>query len=117
MYIFDIERAKAMVRDGRELVEMYPEDVRAAVDDCTIDEEHVGHVDPSIPGIIGHIRFRTPEGELLKGHALIDGHHRAARCLRDSIPYFAYLLTEEESTAILLKRPEDAYTEDEVAVG
>ena len=52
----------------------------------------------------------TKEGQQVSGHRLIDGHHRAARCLELGIPYRAYILNEQESIEILKKalaiRPE-----------
>jgi hypothetical protein len=39
---------------------------------------------------------------------LIDGNHRAARCLRDGLPFRAHLLTEAESEAVLLRSPATA---------
>jgi hypothetical protein len=66
----------------------------------------VDHVDPQYPGIITFVWQTDTDGVTHRGHLLIDGNHRAARCLRDDRPFFAYLLTEEESRAILLKSPE-----------
>ena len=106
MYEFDVELARQLAGDGREPVEVDEESVRQSVDDCIIDEEHVGHVDPSIPGIIIAVFHRQPDGETVEGQLLVDGHHRAARCLRDALPYFAYLLSEEESRQIVLRTPE-----------
>jgi SAM-dependent methyltransferase len=44
----------------------------------------------------------------MQGHRLIDGHHRAARCLEEGTPFVAYLLSEEESRAVLLRSPDPA---------
>ncbi len=104
-YLFDVDKARAICGDGREPVELDEEDVRHSLNDCRIHQQHVKHVDPSIPGIIAHIYFVTEEGEQLHGHRLIDGHHRAARCLQLGRPYRVYLLSEQESIDILLKSP------------
>jgi len=104
-YEFDVDRARELVQDGRDPVEVEEESVQASVDECRIDEAHVSHVDPSFPGLIAHIRYQDADGVVYKGHVLIDGHHRAARCLRERRPFAAYLLTEEESLAILLRSP------------
>jgi hypothetical protein len=103
-YEFDVDKAKEMVRDGREPVEVEPESVLASVEGSHIDECHVDHVDPSIPGLIAHVWYED-EDQSLHGHILIDGNHRAARCLRDGRPFFAHILTEEESRAILWRTP------------
>src|SRR2546428_718969 len=73
-YEFDVERAKEMVRDGRAPVEVEPESVLASVDGSRIDEGHVDHVDPSIPGLIAHVWY-ADEDQSLHGHILIDGNH------------------------------------------
>jgi hypothetical protein len=46
----------------------------------------------------------------LHGNTLIDGHHRAARCLQDGLPYYVYVLNQLESQQILIHGPnrEDA---------
>jgi hypothetical protein len=100
---FDVDRARQLVADGREPVEVEEESVRDSLKWSQLDEGHVDHVNPAIPGVIAHVRYVTEQGEALRGHLLIDGHHRAARCRRDGRPFLAYLLTEEESEAILLR--------------
>lgn len=103
---FDVDRAREIVQDGREALEIEEESVRESVEASEIHEMHIAHVDPSIPGIIAHLFYRTPEGETIRAHLLIDGNHRAARCLQDQRPFEAYLLTEEESEAVLLRSPD-----------
>jgi hypothetical protein len=104
-YEFDVERARVLVADGRAPVELEYDSVVGSVRHCTIDEEHVGHVNPAYPGIIAHLYYPVAPGEEVEAHLLIDGNHRAARCLRDGRPYFVYLLTPEESRAVLLRAP------------
>jgi len=104
-YEFDVEAARRFAADGREPVEVEPDSVRASVENSSIDETHVGHVDPAYPGIITHLWF-DDDGELVQAQLLIDGNHRAARCLRDGRPFFAYVLTEDESRAIVMKSPD-----------
>ena len=103
LYVFDVDRARELVSDGRDPVEVDPESVSEAVAESEIDDFHIPHVDASIPGIIAHLRYRTEEGADVSAHVLIDGHHRAARCLRDGLAFFARLLAEDESRAILLR--------------
>lgn len=105
LYLFDIDRAREIVLDGREAVELEPDDVRFSVDVSRIYEEHLDHVDTQYPGIIAHYWYPMPNGTIESGHLLIDGHHRAARCLRDGIPFFVHLLTEEESEEVTIKAP------------
>jgi len=105
LYEFDVDEARLRTADGRQPVEVEVESVRSSMDGCRIVPEHLDHVDPRFPGIIAHVCHFDPSGEILRGHVIIDGNHRAARCLRDGLPFFAFLLTEEESEAILIQRP------------
>lgn len=104
-YLYDVDLARTLVRDGREAVELDDESVQHSVDTSVIHEQHLPHVNTEYPGIIAHIAYRTETGEMIHGHVLIDGHHRAARCLQLEIPFFVHLLTEEESEIVLLKSP------------
>jgi hypothetical protein len=106
LYRFDVCRARELVADGRDAVEVDDDSVRYCVDTNRIHKHHVAHVDPKFPGIIAHVFFTNPDGGTAQGHVLIDGNHRAARCLREKRPFFAYVLTEEESKAILLWSPD-----------
>ncbi len=104
-YLFDVDAARDLVGDGREPVEVDDASVRLSMDGLKLVSEHVDHVNPAFPGIIAHVSFPDPSGEVLRGHVLIDGNHRAARCLRDGRPFFAHLLSEPESEAVLLRSP------------
>jgi hypothetical protein len=104
-YKYDVDRARTLAADGRAPVEVEEDSIRDAMRESAMDECHIDHVDPSIPGLIAFIEYRFDDGELVTAHVLIDGHHRAARCLRDGLPFFAYLLTEDESRAVLLRSP------------
>ena len=105
-YEFDVDRAREIVADGREPVELEDECVRQSVAHSDIDDEHVDHVDTSRPGIIAHLFYRTIDGEEVQAHLLIDGNHRAARCLKEQRPYYAYLLSEDESRSIIIRSPD-----------
>src|SRR5439155_17198266 len=96
----------------REPVEVDDESLRLSMIGCRLVPAHVDHVDPKYPGIISHVWYADPAGEDLHGHVLIDGNHRAARCLRDGLPYFAYVLSECESREILLLGPGDSETSE-----
>ncbi len=102
-YKFDITRAIEFCQDGREPVEVDDDDVRFSLKKVRINKKHVPTVDTQKPGIIAVVFHPGPDGTQIKGQRLIDGHHRAARCLELGIPFQAYLLNEEESAAILLK--------------
>ena len=103
---FDIDLAREILSDGREPVEMDADDIQYSLDRCEINEGHIDHVDPTIPGIVTHVFVPDQEGNVHHATRLIDGHHRAARCLRDGLPYFVRVLTEEESVRILKRAPE-----------
>src|SRR5438105_15346898 len=74
-YEFDVDRARQLVADGREPVELEDDSVRASVEHSDIDDEHVDHVDTTHPGIIAHLFYRTIDGEEVQAHLLIDGNH------------------------------------------
>lgn len=105
-YLFDVSLARELVQDGREPVEVDDESVRKSVQWSKLFPQHIPHVNTKYPGIIAHVWLPLENGERISGHLLIDGNHRAARCLELGIPFFAYLLSEEESCEILLKSPE-----------
>jgi hypothetical protein len=109
LYEYDVDRARQLVNDGREPIELEEDSVRDSVQHAVINEQHLLHVDPTLPGVIAHVQYRDDAGEVFHGHVLIDGHHRAARCSREQLPFLAYLLTEEESQAVLLRSPEDPF--------
>jgi len=103
-FIFDVDLARKIVSDGRSPVELDPDDVRFAVQHCHVNQNHVPHVDPTIPGIISHV-FYPQDGEIIQGHVFIDGHHRAARALQLNQPFYVHVLTESESRQIVLRSP------------
>ncbi len=100
-YVYDVDLARKIVSDGREPVELERDDVAYLVNDSKIYKQHVDHVNTKYPGILGHLWGPGEGGTWEHGHVLIDGNHRAARCLRDGLTFRAYLLTEEESEQIL----------------
>src|SRR5206468_4322092 len=85
-----------------------PDSVRSSIEQSQVCEEHVAHVDPAEPGLIAHVWCQAGDDAEIHGHILIDGNHRAARSLRENRPFFAYVLSEEESRAILLPNPESS---------
>jgi hypothetical protein len=105
LYLYDVDRANAIVRDGRKAVELAADSVRQCVEEAHLNKAHVGHVDPSLPGVVAMFQCLTEDGESLRTHVLIDGHHRAARCLQLGMPFRAYLLSDEESEQVLLRKP------------
>ena len=119
-YVFDVDRARELVADGRPVFELDPADVAYSVGRCEVNEKHVAHVDASIPGIVAHVYFPADDGSLVHGHRVIDGHHRAARTMQLGVPFYVYVLSEEESVEILTKAPEGArptFPQDDGAAG
>lgn len=106
-YLFDVERAKEMVSDGREPVQLAPEDLEYSLDRAIINQGHLAHVNPEIPGIVAHVFFPL-DGEVFHGQRMIDGHHRAALCQQRKLPFFVHVLSEAESVEILLEAPPGA---------
>jgi len=91
--IFDVEKAKQIVSDGRR-PELVPADALAQLLAAShYEEAHLAHVDPDTPGILGQ-RF--------SGTFLLDGVHRAARCLQQGKDFHAFVLTQEETLSCLV---------------
>jgi hypothetical protein len=63
-------------------------------------------VDLQYPGIVAHYWFVTKDDELLHGTVLIDGHHRAARALREGVPFYVRVMSEQESKQVTMREPE-----------
>jgi len=106
IFNFDVDLAREIVNDGREPTELDHDDVEYSVDICRIYPEHVKHVNPEYPGIVAHYWYPEPDGTVLHGHVVIDGHHRAARCLKDGLPYRVHILSEEESRRVMMTGPD-----------
>lgn len=105
LYKFDVDLARKIVLDGRAPVELEPDDVKYSVEWSRIYPEHLAHVDVKYPGIIAHYWYPESEDTVLHGHVLIDGHHRAARTLELGVPFYVYLLSEEESRRVIIRAP------------
>jgi acetyl-CoA carboxylase beta subunit len=105
-FIFDVDRAREITQDGRSAILLDRDDVRYAVDSSRITDSHVPHVNVSYPGIIARVRYTQDDGSVVTGDVLIDGHHRAARCLQLRRPFSVYLLNYAESDAVLTRRPD-----------
>lgn len=104
-YRFDVDLARKIVADGRVPIELDPEDVRYSVDMVRIYPQHLPHVDTRYPGIIAHVWGPGADDLWLQGHLLIDGHHRAARCLQLGLPYYVHILSQEESELVVIYGP------------
>jgi hypothetical protein len=105
LYEFDVDLAREIVQDGRESVEVDDESVRTSVAGSQINKSHLAKVDPTVPGIIAHVSYHRDDGKVFHGHVMIDGHHRAARCLAEKRPFEAYILTPQESESVLRRAP------------
>lgn len=109
-YKFDVDMALSIVADGRETYELDEEDVRHALEWCDIHPQHLNHVDLRYPGVIAHYWHTDPDGTVLHGHVLIDGHHRAAKALQEGVVFRVYVLSEEESKRVTVRAPNLEHT-------
>jgi hypothetical protein len=105
LYKFDVDLAVSLVRDGRLSVELPEEDVRHSLEWSEIYPQHLDHVDLRYPGIVAHYWYPEKDGTLLQGHVLVDGHHRAAKAAQLGVPFYVYVLSEEESQKVTLRAP------------
>jgi hypothetical protein len=91
--VFDVEKAKQIVADGRRPV-LVPADALAPFLAAShYEEAHLPHVDPDRPGILGQ-RF--------SGLFIVDGVHRATRCLHEQRDFHACVLTQQETLSCLV---------------
>jgi hypothetical protein len=107
-YVFDVELALRIVSDGKHPTAEVPTGLLRRMLEVNAEHHvaHLDHVDPSRPGIIGQ-RFG--------GICLIDGNHRAHRCLRDGLPFRAYLLDLAESMQCLIHSDQIDFTPELIA--
>lgn len=91
--IFDVEKAKQIVAAGRP-PQQVPTDMLAQLLAAShYEQAHLPHVDLRSPGILGQ-RFSGP--------FILDGVHRAARCLHLGKDFHAFVLTQEETLSCLV---------------
>jgi hypothetical protein len=102
---FDVDLAIQIASDGREPVEVDEESLRHTLLKSVVHEEHLPHVRLGRPGIIAHVQYPLENGQTVTAHLLIDGNHRAARSLKEGLPFFVYLLNEEETARIVMRAP------------
>ncbi len=92
-YTFNINIAKQLAVGKRNASAIEGKSLVSLLALNYFDETHLGHVDPAVPGIFTR-RFG--------GLVLLDGIHRAARCIIDERPFLAFELRYEESLQCLL---------------
>jgi len=97
MYVFDVTKAIEVIKaTPRGTQVLSKESVEIALGWTRTNEKHVAHVDETIPGIIAFF-----EHDGIKGHVLIDGHHRAAKCVQLGKEFRVCVLSPEESVACI----------------
>jgi hypothetical protein len=94
-FFFNVERAKKIVADGRPAIELAVETIQDMLTVNHYEVEHLQHVDVSRPGILL---------ERFGGLVLLDGIHRAARCLRERRKFYVHVLSDRESLNCLVRQ-------------
>ncbi len=90
--VYDVDLAKRTV-SGRRTAELVSFDALTdLLQGSRHVEAHLAHVDPAKPGIVGQ-RFN--------GLFLLDGLHRATRCVREHRNFSAFVLSQEETLSAL----------------
>jgi hypothetical protein len=107
-YVFNVERARQIANDGRHRAFEVPREMVEQMLSVNEDHvpEHIDHVDPSQPGILA---------QRWGGVALIDGNHRARRCLRDGFVFRAFMLDLIESRACMVLEAQAQLTPELIA--
>lgn len=95
VYIFRNDTAKQLATGGRTVMRIATEPLMHLVGMNYFDEAHLGHVDPALPGICTR-RFG--------GVILLDGIHRAVRCVAEGRGFPAYELSYEDSLKCLVQQ-------------
>lgn len=93
--IFDVEKAKEIVSDGRACRPIPIDTLGRMLRLNRYESLHLHHVDTQGHGIVGQRSL---------GPFLIDGTHRAVRSLREHRQFLAFLLTPEETHSCLLSQ-------------
>ena len=106
VYLFRNDMAKQLAADGRSAAPIAAGALLHLVGMNCFDEAHLGHVDPAQPGICTR-RFG--------GLILLDGVHRAVRCLAEKQPLLIYELSYEESLACLVQQRVSAKDAETIA--
>jgi hypothetical protein len=83
--VFDVDRAREIVADGRAAVVISPDSLHRNISAVQMD--------------------KTDEAHSYHGSVLIDGHHGGMRALREGRPFFVYILGQEESLEVILEAP------------
>jgi hypothetical protein len=96
LYVFDVDRARRLAGD-REPEEVDEVRLRRVLARRGICREHVPHADHTRPGLVGVIA----EGRAVL-RVLLDGAHRAARAVREGVPFRAQVLTVAETRRCLM---------------
>lgn len=91
--LFDVEKAKQIVSGGRRPELLAPDDLAQLLAASHYEEAHLAHVNPDSPGILG---------QSFSGFFLLDGVHRAVRCLHVGKGFHAFALTQEETLSCLV---------------
>lgn len=91
---WDVELALHLCSDGRKAIRVHPVQLDEMLRVNRHWPDHLEHVDAAQPAIVSMLEYTDDSLPLL---CLIDGSHRGAKCRRDDLPFFAYLLTEQES--------------------
>jgi hypothetical protein len=104
-YFFNVDKAKTIVTDERPPLELGEATIKRMTLLNAWEESHLPHVDINKPGILVQ-RFG--------GLILLDGIHRAVRCLREGTTFRAYMLNYEESLACIVRQ--DIASSDAIAI-
>jgi hypothetical protein len=91
--LFDVEKAKQIAADGRRPQPVPADTLAQLLASSHYENAHLPHVDPAVPGILGQ-RF--------SGLFILDGVHRAARCLHEQRAFHAHLLSQQETLSCLV---------------
>lgn len=91
--LFDVEKAKQIVSDGRRPELLPPGTLALLLGASHYEEAHLAHVNPDSPGILAQ-RFNGP--------FILDGVHRVVRCVQQGKDFHAFVLSQQETLSCLI---------------
>jgi hypothetical protein len=94
-YVFNVDKTKQIVADGRPSTALSEQTITKIVAVNHYASEHLQHVDPLQPGTAAH-RYG--------GLVLLDGIHRAVRCLSEKRAFYVRALSYQESLACVVRQ-------------
>lgn len=97
---FNVGHAELIIsKRPRKPIEITVDQIRRQIAPYDVEPNHVGHVNERNPGIMAQVTH-------VKGvrRVLIEGNHRATKCLYKGKSFKVYVLTPRETNAVIIRK-------------